>query len=293
METWTTNEELAATLDRVAALLEVQSANAFRVQAYRRAAQRARSAPEPVAQVEAEEGEAGVQRLLQVGPSLSSLIAERLHTGRVRMLSRLEGKVSPEELFMTLPGIGEELARLIHERLGVETLEELELAANDGRLERVRGFGHRRTRMVREELAAQLARRRHRAVPRLQMPTPPISLLLELDEAYRRGAAEGRLKKISPRRFNPRGEAWLPILHVDRDGWSFTALFSNTARAHELGTVQDWVVIYFDKDGHEGQYTVVTETRGPARGLRVVRGREAESLTFHHPARPVQEPLAL
>jgi hypothetical protein len=41
--------------------------------------------------------------------------------------------------------------------------------------------------------------------------------------------------------------------------------------------VQDWVVIYFyDHDHAEGQHTVVTETRGPLAGRRVVRGREAE-----------------
>ena len=54
-------------------------------------------------------------------------------------------------------------------------------------------------------------------------------------------------------------------------------LFSNTARAHELGRTRDWVVIYFyDGDHHEGQCTVVTETHGPLAGKRVVRGREAE-----------------
>lgn len=51
------------------------------------------------------------------------------------------------------------------------------------------------------------------------------------------------------------GTAWLPILHSFRDGWHFTALFSNTDRAHELGRVRDWVVIYVERDGHEGQCT--------------------------------------
>jgi hypothetical protein len=68
----------------------------------------------------------------------------------------------------------------------------------------------------------------------------------------------------------------LPVLHVDRDGWSLTVLFSNTALAHELGRTNDWVVIYFGRDGGpEHQRTIVTETRGPLEGRRVVRGREA------------------
>ena len=69
-----------------------------------------------------------------------------------------------------------------------------------------------------------------------------------------------------------------------RDGWHFTALYSNTARARELGRTRDWVVIYFDDDHHrEGQHTVVTETRGALIGRRLVRGLEAECRAFYAP----------
>lgn len=87
------------------------------------------------------------------------------------------------------------------------------------------------------------------------------------------------LRKIAPKRFNPSGEAWLPILHARRGDWQFTALYSNTARAHELGRTKDWVVLYFHSDdGEEAQRTAVTETRDRLAGRRVVRGREAEFL---------------
>ena len=70
---------------------------------------------------------------------------------------------------------------------------------------------------------------------------------------------------------------------AQRDAWHFTVLFSNTARAHELGRVLDWVVVYFhSKDEPEGQSTVVTETRGQLAGKRVVRGREAECRGYYH-----------
>ena len=71
-------------------------------------------------------------------------------------------------------------------------------------------------------------------------------------------------------------KAWLPILHVVRGGWHFTAMYSNTAQAHRLQRTRDWVVVYFYDDNHvEGQHTIVTQTRGPLAGRRV-RGREAE-----------------
>ncbi|NIP96810.1 MAG: DNA-binding protein, partial [Akkermansiaceae bacterium] len=208
-----------------------------------------------------------------------------------RLLERLEGEVSPEDLFCTLPGVGEELAHRIHDTLHLETLEELEVAAHDGRLATVPGLGERRIHAIRadlEEVLRQSTRQRarqrrlreagHDVPDNHPIDTPPVRLLLGIDAEYRRDAAAGKLRRIAPRRFNPTGEAWLPILHTERDGWPFTALFSNTARAHELGKTSDWVVLFYEREGHEDQSTVVTETHGKLKGRRVVRGREEECL---------------
>ena len=102
----------------------------------------------------------------------------------------------------------------------------------------------------------------------------PVDLLLDIDREYRSAAREGKLRTIAPRLFNPYRKAWLPLLRVDRDGWSCTALFSNTARAHELGKTHDWVILHYERDGRARRCTVVTERRGQLAGLRVVRGRE-------------------
>jgi hypothetical protein len=58
-------------------------------------------------------------------------------------------------------------------------------------------------------------------------------------------------------------------------------LYSNTARAHELGTNRDWVVIYRDDSASDGQWTVITAGLGKLKGKRVVRGREAECLAHY------------
>ena len=60
-----------------------------------------------------------------------------------------------------------------------------------------------------------------------------------------------------------------------------TALYSNTKRAHDLGKTRDWVVLYFEHEGAEGQATVVTEQSGPLQGKRVVRGREDECRRYY------------
>jgi len=86
----------------------------------------------------------------------------------------------------------------------------------------------------------------------------------------------GTLPTISPRRFNPQRSAWLPILHTHRGGRHYTALFSNTPRAHDLGKTHDWVVLYADGGRRERQFTVITSMYGPLAGKRIVRGREDE-----------------
>ena len=134
--------------------------------------------------------------------------------------------------------------------------------------------------MIRSALSERLGRPRLRRL-RQSQPRPPVDLLLDIDAEYRRRAGAGELRTIAPKRFNPSGEAWLPILHARRGDWRFTALYSNTALAHELGRVKDWVVIYYETDAlPEGQCTVVTETRGPIAGQRVVRGREQECWNY-------------
>jgi Holliday junction resolvasome RuvABC DNA-binding subunit len=269
------NQQVASRLREAADLLQQQGANPFRVGAYRRAADTVAGLGEELEDLVEREGEEGLTALPGIGSSIAGAIQEMLRTGRWGQLERLRGTSEPETLFQAIPGVGPELSRRIHEALDVDTLEALELAAHDGRLASVPGVGPRRAAMVRAALADMLARTRPRRVRPVEEPA--VETLLDVDREYREKSAADRLSKIAPRRFNPRGEAWLPVLHTQRGGWHFTALFSNTARAHELGCVRDWVVLYFHTDrGPEGQRTVVTETRGVLAGKRVVRGREAE-----------------
>ncbi|MEE8311767.1 MAG: helix-hairpin-helix domain-containing protein, partial [Candidatus Binatia bacterium] len=245
------NEDIGATLERVADLLEVQHASTFRVKAYRNAADTVRMHEESVAKLAREEGVEGLDRLPAIGKTIAAAIRELVASGRLAMLDRLEGQVSPEDLIMTVPGIGEKLAHRIHEELGVETLEELEVTAHDGRLEAMSGVGRRKVQGLRDMLASMLARssRRHARHPDIardapgatRMPSPSIEEVLSVDAEYLEKACAGKLRKITPRRFNPAGEAWLPILHTEREGRSYTALFSNTQRAHQLGKTDDWV----------------------------------------------------
>lgn len=277
------NATAAERLERLASLLEAQRATTYRIDAWRAAATKAAAAPEPLVGLARRDGIEGLKRVLGLGDGTASALHELLLTGRLRMLERLEGHVSPEDLFLSVPGVGPTLAGNVHARLGIETLEELELAATNGTLKRVQGFGPRRIALVREAVAGMLQHSMRRAYRRAPVTVPPpagpsVEALLGVDADYRAKAARGDLSCLAPVHFNPTHSAWLPVLHAEAEGFHLTAMYSNTARAHRLGRTQDWVIIYFERDGHESQCTVVTETSGPHAGLRVVRGREAEGV---------------
>jgi DNA polymerase (family X) len=192
------------------------------------------------------------------------------------ILERLRGASDPIALLRSVPGIGTTLADRLHYDLGIDTLEALETAAHDGRLEHILGFGPKRLAGIRDSLAHRLSRVRAPASSPPDGP-PPVDEILSVDREYREKAAAGRLTTIAPRRFNPSGAAWLPILHTERGVRQYTALFSNTARAHELGKTHDWVVISCDGRGGSHQYTVITAERGALTGRRIVRGREDQT----------------
>jgi hypothetical protein len=273
------NQSIADRLREAADLLEQQQADPLGVRAYRQAAESVAGLDDDLRDILKREGTEGLEKLPAIGPRIAEAIRQMLTTGRWGQLDRLRGTLDPEKLFRVVPGLGAELAHRIHDTLHVDTLEALEIAAHDGRLTSVPGIGPRRAAMIRAGLATMLGRPRS---PRPATKEPSIEAMLDVDREYREKAAAGRLVKIAPRRFNPTGEAWLPVLHTKRGDWLFTALFSNTARAHQLKHTRDWVVLYFHTDTQaEGQRTVVTETQGALRGQRVVRGCEAACRAYY------------
>ncbi len=278
------NAEIAARLEELASLLESQGANQFRVRAYRTAARQMRDLPRPVHEVLHAEGLEGITKLPGIGTSLARSIAKLCRTDRLGLLTQLRGEGGPEHLFMTLPGVGLRTASRIHELLGVESLPELDAAARDGRLAQLPGMGRKRIQAIQESLAARLYRSAAPAPVARPMPPedePPVEELLDVDREYREKAAAGKLRLIAPRRFNPTGQAWLPVMHTHRGKRHYTALFSNTARAHELGVTRDWVVVYRDDPDGDGQWTVITSQFGRLRGKRIIRGREDECAALY------------
>jgi DNA polymerase/3'-5' exonuclease PolX len=121
------NTEAAEIFRECAEILRHQKANPFRVNAYIRAANVLESLDIDVRQLLEREGVDGLVKLPAIGKGLAAAIEEIARTSRLLQLDRLRGEASPEVLFQSLPGVGSKLARDIHDKLHVDTLEELEI----------------------------------------------------------------------------------------------------------------------------------------------------------------------
>jgi DNA polymerase (family 10) len=156
-----TNRAIAAAFERVADLLEIDQANPFRVRAYRNAARTvAEQAGEVAAMLARGEDPSG---LPGIGADLARKIVEMVSTGGLAYLEELEARV-PAGLtrLMAVPGLGPKRVGLLHRELGVETPEDLQAAAAEGRIRALKGFGPKLEAQMAaslEELQA-LARRR-------------------------------------------------------------------------------------------------------------------------------------
>lgn len=268
------NQSIASELRQIADLLAEQQSNEFRVRAYRAAAETVALLPAPVRDVLDDEGVEGLVALPTIGHSIASLIESSLHIGRIPLLDRLRGQSQAEHFFATLPGIGPQLSHRIHEQLHVETLAELRTAANDGRLQQVAGLGQKRIEAIKASLDYRSADKAMSDQTVDESDAISIDELLDIDREYRERAEAGSLAKINPSQQNPSHESWLPIMHTDRDGRHYTALFSNTPKAHQQNATHDWVIIFRDDANAHGRWTIITSQFGNLKGSRIVRGRE-------------------
>jgi predicted flap endonuclease-1-like 5' DNA nuclease len=270
-------------------LLESQGANPFRAHAYSHAGEIVSAFPTQLSSIITERGGDALQELPGIGKSLAKSVERLVMTGRLPLLERLRGEAEPETVLATIGGIGPVLSKRLKDELGVTTLPDLEKALSGGKLAKLPGFGEKRVRMIRESLSGRLRKEEDATVrgrdalgdTRQISDEPSVAILLDIDYEYRHRVKRGDLPRITPKKFNPTREAWLPILHTQRDGQHYTALYSNTARAHSLGVTRDWVVMYRDERDGDGQWTAITSGYGALRGKRIIRGREVECREYY------------
>src|SRR4051812_18946390 len=147
-----TNAEIAAALEELGVLYELDGAVKYRVLAYSTAAQAIRESPVSVADLAA----AGrATEIPGVGKTLAEKIEALLETGEIPAAAKLKAKFPPSLIEVTrIPGLGAKTARRLFDELQIATLDDLKDAAEDERIREVRGLGPK----VEENVLAALER---------------------------------------------------------------------------------------------------------------------------------------
>jgi DNA polymerase (family X) len=145
-----TNEDVARQFSEIAALLKLTGGDNFRVRAYERAAGAIGAAPVDLSTLTPEQ----MAELKGIGASTAAKVGEYLQTGSIRMLEDLRAKVPAGVIELTrIPGLGPKTAVLLHDELGIDSIDGLLTALDEGRLRGVKGLGIKTETNLRESLA--------------------------------------------------------------------------------------------------------------------------------------------
>ena len=146
------NGDIAEAFEELASLYELDGAVVYRVVAYRNAAKAIREAGVSVEEL-ARQGRAA--ELAGVGKTIAEKIDALLETGSIPSADKLKAKIPPGLVEITrIPGLGPKRVRLLHDQIGVSSLDDLRRAAEDGSLKDVPGFGKKAEENVQAALAA-------------------------------------------------------------------------------------------------------------------------------------------
>lgn len=157
------NADIARTFNRLANLLDIEGANAFRVRAYRSAAQTIESHPHALQEMVARDEP--LTELAGIGRDLAEKITELINTGRLQVLEDAEKRLPPGLLqLMRVSQLGPRRVRQLFEELGIDSLEALKQAAREGRISALEGFGQKTEAGILRE-----AERLHDAPPRTRL----------------------------------------------------------------------------------------------------------------------------
>ncbi|SDY61867.1 DNA polymerase/3'-5' exonuclease PolX [Nitrosomonas sp. Nm33] len=136
------NADIAAIFEEIADLLEIENANVFRVRAYRNASRTLQELGKDVRTM-VQKGEE-LTRLPGIGEDLANKIREIVETGHCAMLDKLH-KQLPSTIteLLKIPGLGPKRVKILYHELDIHTMEQLQRAVRDHRIQSLPGFGEK------------------------------------------------------------------------------------------------------------------------------------------------------
>jgi DNA polymerase (family 10) len=142
--------EVAAILDEIGTLLELQGENAFRCNAYHNAARAIQQLETNLAEIVAQ---GKLTEIAGIGETLRDKITTLVSTGHLPFHEDLRKKTPPGLLpMLRLPGIGPKKVKALYDQLGLDTLDKLKAACEVGEVAALKGFGAKTQQKILEGL---------------------------------------------------------------------------------------------------------------------------------------------
>ena len=145
------NREIASILGKLADMLDIKGEDPFRVRSYRNAARVISGMTESLAR-RAGDPE-NLEELPGIGKSMAQKVVEIARTGKLRQLEDLKKEIPPSLLeILRLEQMGPQRVRLLHEKLDIDSMEDLKRAALEGEIEKLGGFGEKTSEKILREI---------------------------------------------------------------------------------------------------------------------------------------------
>lgn len=136
-----TNQDIAKIFYNIAEILEIQGENPFKIRAYIKAAQTVESYTKELSEIKDTEE---LKDLPGIGEKIALKIKELVETGKLEMYEKLKkSEFAPLVELLEVPGMGPKHVRLVYDKLGVKTIDQLEKAARKGKLRDLPGLGEK------------------------------------------------------------------------------------------------------------------------------------------------------
>lgn len=141
IKTKMTNQEIAQILVHISDILDIQGENPFKIRAYIKASQTIENLTYQLSSVEDKKR---IAELPGIGEGIAKKIKELLETGKLKYYEDLKkSEYAPLTEFLKIPGMGPKHAKLVHDTLGIRTVEQLQKAAQQGELRGLYGLGEK------------------------------------------------------------------------------------------------------------------------------------------------------
>jgi len=188
------NVDIAAALDEMAVLLEIDGANPFRVRAYQNAARTVEEQTVPMRTLV--EQEVDLTELPAIGKDMAASIRELVATGRLAVFDDLAARVPRSLIDLTkLPGVGAKKTKRLWQELGVTTIDDLEREALAGAVAALDGFGAKSQQKILDGIAKHRARQGRYGLAEAEQHLAPLLAYVEALDAVERVEVAGSFRR--------------------------------------------------------------------------------------------------